>query len=64
MVKVEKAWKSCGGRGAGSSGGWVGAGRVGFGFDCEVDVDVDVKPGKYARFTFELGAKGHGLECG
>lgn len=39
---------------------------VGFRFGCtfEVDVDVGVKSGEYARFAFELGAKGHGLECG
>ena len=37
---------------------------VGFGFGCEVEVEVEVKPGKYARFVFESGVKGHGLECG
>jgi hypothetical protein len=45
--------------------GWVS--YVGFGFGCnifDVDVDVDVKSGESARFAFELGAKGRGLECG
>ena len=37
---------------------------VEFGFGCIFDVDVDVKPGEYARFAFELGTKGRGLECG
>ena len=38
---------------------------VGFGFGCifKGDVEVDVKSGESARFAFELGAKGGGLEC-
>ena len=49
---------------------WIGWGLGGsrsyvrFGFGYGVEVEVEVKPGKYARFVFESGAKGHGLEFG
>ena len=41
----------------------MGPGRTS-GLGSGVDVDVDVKSGEYARFAFELGTKGRGLECG
>jgi hypothetical protein len=47
-------------------GAQVGPGRMSglFGSIFEVEVGIDVKLGEYARFAFELGAKGRGLECG